>query len=111
MSKIKEKLKDVATLKTAKENFFKNDGSLTQWLAHGSTEAANMLLHGHPAPVYAGNVSPPNIEASSSLEQQGNDVPMEVDSPTAKSMGILEQKMQSIHQQVEIEEPELEPEQ
>ncbi len=29
------------------------DDTFFQWLSHGSTELANMLLHGHPAPVYS----------------------------------------------------------
>lgn len=29
-----------------------NDRFLSKWFAHGATELANMVLHGHPAPVY-----------------------------------------------------------
>ena len=29
------------------------DDTFFQWMAHGSTEVANMLLHGHAAPVYS----------------------------------------------------------
>ena len=110
MSKIKDKLRDIATLQTAKENFFKNDGTLQQWFAHGATEAANMLLHGHPAPVYAGNASPPNLIVSNSMEQEAGEAP-QVETAAAPSpeqqVSILDQKMQAIQQQPELEEPEL----
>ena len=107
------KAKDVVTLKTAQENFFKNDGSLQQWFAHGATEAANMVLHGHPAPVYAGNVSPPDIMGAA-VESPDNDPSPLQTSATAeqpKEMSFLSQKMQEIQQKPEINEPEMELEQ
>lgn len=30
------------------------------WTAHGATEAANLLVHGHAAPMYAHGTSPPD---------------------------------------------------
>ena len=109
----KNKIKDIVTLKTAKENFFKNDGSLQQWMAHGSTEVANMVLHGHPAPVYAGNVSPPDqisssepaVQAETQVPEQGTLSPPE---PAQENKSFLMQTMQEIEQQTEIEEPEME---
>ena len=97
------KVKDVVTLKTFRENFFKNDGSVSQWVAHGSTEAANMLLHGHPAPVYAGNVAPPDLLSPDPQEPVGLEV-----QEAKPQMSFLAQKMQEIQQQPEIEEPEME---
>jgi len=32
---------------------------LKNWMAHGATELANVLVHGHPAPMYASTASPP----------------------------------------------------
>ena len=109
----KNKIKDVITLKTAKENFFKNDGSLQQWLAHGATEAANMVLHGHPAPVYAGNVSPPNqVSTSEPTAQVESQVPeqetVSPQEPAQDNKSFLMQTMEEIHQHVEIEDPEME---
>lgn len=102
------KVKDVATLKTLRENFFKNDGSITQWFAHGATEAANMILHGHAAPVYAGNVSPPD---QLSDPTQGFSPPesmqMSIDQPDQK-VSFLKQKMATLEQQQEMQEPEME---
>lgn len=99
-------IKDVATLKTFRENFFKNDGSISQWFAHGATEAANMVLHGHAAPVYAGNVSPPDL--MSNEMQTGIAEPMQVfaEQPDQK-VNILQSKMQEIERQPEVEEPEI----
>ncbi len=101
------KVKDVATLKTFKENFFKNDGSISQWFAHGATEAANMVIHGHAAPMYAGNVSPPDAMSNeiqdTAMVQQQESAPEQ-----DQKMSFLSQKMQEIQQQPEIEEPEME---
>ena len=52
------------------------DETFFNWLAHGSTELANMVLHGHAAPVYSHGFSPAQ---DTPLEQQpaqpaGNDV-------------------------------------
>jgi hypothetical protein len=103
------KVKDVATLKTLRENFFKNDGSISQWFAHGATEAANMVLHGHAAPVYAGNVSPPD---QMSTEFQPSVLePMQAFSPQQEpeqKKSFLQAKMQDIEQQPEMQEPEME---
>lgn len=40
------------------DNFWTNDGALTSWFGHGISEAANMLLHGAPAPIYSRSVGP-----------------------------------------------------
>ena len=104
---IVNKAKDVATLKTFRENFFKDDGSLQQWFAHGATEAANMVLHGHPAPVYAGNVSPPNL-GSNEVQQTDMDQQQAAVPEPGQKMSFLAQKMQEIQQQPEIEDPEME---
>ncbi len=102
------KVKDVVTLKTFTENFFKNDGSITQWFAHGATEAANMVIHGHAAPMYAGNVSPPDamsfdFQDTAMVEQQA------VAPEQGQTLSFFSQKMQEIQQQQpEMEEPEME---
>ncbi len=99
------KVKDVVTLKTFRENFFKNDGSIDQWIAHGSTEAANMVLHGQAAPVYAGNVSPPDSMSNEVAEPMQAFTPMQ-DQKTS----FLSQKMLEIEQQPEMVKPEMEME-
>ena len=62
--------KDVATGKKLVEGLSKNDGAFQGWMAHGSTELANMLLHGHPAPVYARSLSPADTEGQPSVDLQ-----------------------------------------
>ncbi|QDS91433.1 hypothetical protein FF011L_01630 [Roseimaritima multifibrata] len=52
-------IKDVVTLKVAKDNFFRDDGTFDQWLAHGANEAANVVVHGQTATIYGGSSSPP----------------------------------------------------
>ena len=111
---LKERVKDVVTLKTAKENFFQNDGFIEHWFAHGATELANMNLHGQPAPLYAGHSSPSDQtsiygEFEAAVPDQALD---------DKSMGVaktemsfLDQTMAEIQQQSEFEEPELEMDQ
>lgn len=37
---------------------------LKNWFAHGATELANFLVHGHPAPMYAGNSSPAETQTN-----------------------------------------------
>ena len=58
LSSLGQYAKDVVTLQVAKENFFKDDGNLWQVTEHGATELANVVLHGHVAPLYAGYSSP-----------------------------------------------------
>ena len=50
--------KEVVTGQKLWEGLKQNDGALDGWIAHGATELANMMLHGHPAPVYARTLSP-----------------------------------------------------
>ncbi len=50
--------KEVVTGQKLIEGLSMNDRAFDGWMAHGSTEVANMLLHGHPAPVYARSLSP-----------------------------------------------------
>lgn len=103
------KVKDVVTLKTFSENFFKDDGTIQHWFSHGTTEAANMVLHGQPAPVYAGHASPPDVgdafgkgpEDPQAMQTAMLEVP-------EQEMGILDQTMQKFEQQPEIVEPEME---
>lgn len=61
--------KDVVSGKKLWEGLKENDGALDGWIAHGSTELANMMLHGHPAPVYARTLSPAHQQ--SEVEQDG----------------------------------------
>lgn len=68
--------KEVATGKKLMEGLSQNDGAFQGWMAHGSTELANMLLHGHPAPVYARSLSPADNEGQPSAEPvQDNEPP------------------------------------
>ena len=101
------KVKDVATLKTFRENFLKNDGSITQWFAHGATESANMLIHGHAAPMYAGNVSPPDA-MSNEMETSASEPMQAFAKQPEQKMSFLQSKMQDIEQQPEMQEPEME---
>lgn len=104
-----QRIKDVLTLQTFKDNFFKYDASLEQWFAHGATEAANMVLHGHAAPVYAGNVSPPDL-MSTMISQDGPELQQlqPVVPEQEQSMGILARQMRELEQQPDMEEPEME---
>ncbi|MCA9194635.1 MAG: hypothetical protein KDB03_22845 [Planctomycetales bacterium] len=54
--------KDVIQGKKLVEGLGQQDGALQGWLAHGSTELVNMMLAGHPAPVYARSFSPADTE-------------------------------------------------
>lgn len=76
--------KDVATGKKLMEGLSQNDGAFQGWLAHGSTELANMLLHGHPAPVYARSLSPADTEGQSSAEPQ-QETAQEVAAPSRQN--------------------------
>jgi hypothetical protein len=44
-------------------NQSKGAQDLTGYIAHGATEAANLLVHGHAAPMYAHGTSPPELES------------------------------------------------
>ena len=107
---VTDKIKDVVTLKTAQENFFQNDGSLTQFFAHGATEAANMVLHGHPAPVYAGYVSPPDLVSTEIVSPGIEPEPMQMSAQVEQTQEVsfLSQTMQEIQQRPEINDPEME---
>jgi hypothetical protein len=37
----------------------KGGQDLSGFMAHGATELANVMIHGHPAPMYAHNAAPP----------------------------------------------------
>lgn len=54
--------------KIADHPFFTNDGTLTQYLAHGANEFVNITMSGHTAPLYARYVSP-------NLQNQDVDTP------------------------------------
>ena len=41
-----------------KDNFFKDTGTFDQWFAHGAAEVANVIIHGHAAPMYTHVASP-----------------------------------------------------
>ncbi len=105
----KEYVKDVVTFQKAKENFFKNDGVLSHWFAHGATELANMTLHGHPAPVYAGSVSPPDQVGSLLFPGKEMAVAPSVDiEPAVGTTSFLSKVIDEIQNQPEVSEPELE---
>ena len=112
---LREQAKDIATLKTAKENFFKDDGNLMNLFQHGSLELANMLLHGHPAPVYGGYASPADQFGLTTREVDGKQnheqasATQAIEMPTQSSdVSFVDQTMHELHQQAEMQEPELE---
>lgn len=81
-------VKDVVTLKKFGENFFKDSKAFDDWFAHGSSEAANMVLHGQPAPIYSRSTSPPLSQEAAmddqslSLYQEAEfESPMQWESP------------------------------
>ena len=49
-------------------NQSKGAHDLTGWLAHGATEAANFLVHGHAAPMYTHGASPPELTSGHGQE-------------------------------------------
>ncbi len=51
------------------QGFQQGLSELTSWVGHGATEAANVLLNGHVAPVYSHSLSPAGqAEPESQLE-------------------------------------------
>ncbi|GAB5407266.1 MAG: hypothetical protein Aurels2KO_54970 [Aureliella sp.] len=103
-------------------------------LEHGNTELANMLLHGHPAPVYA-NAMSPNTPQQEAVTPIGNEVsspvePGPVDAamaklnapstvaatqemvtshgPSSKETGVVDQRMEALQAMEETQEPEQE---
>ena len=109
-----------------------NDPSLQQWFGHGVNEVANMVLHGHPAPIYARSASPKDQEIVPQQVQQEEEVtvtshgPAEsapsvnveapaaqpeasVEAPTMEPVeSVLEQTMHEIEQSPELNHPEQE---
>lgn len=104
-------------------------------LEHGNTELANMLLHGHPAPVYANAMSPnmPQEEAATSSVSEGPNSKAElgpVDAamarlntspeseaskemvtshgPAVKETGVVDQRMEALQAMEEVHEPQQE---
>lgn len=101
--------KDVITGKKAWEGLKENDGALDGWIAHGSTELANMLLHGHPAPVYARTLSPAHQQAEvaqgqeSQPEQQAS---QDVTLSPSMSLELYQRGMQAEQHQEQQQELE-----
>ena len=59
------------------------DDSFVSWFAHGATELANMVLHGHPAPVYSRSTSPAHVEREQ-LPPVAQPMPQQDHSPESK---------------------------
>lgn len=99
--------KDVITGKKAWQGLKENDGALDGWIAHGSTELANMLLHGHPAPVYARTLSPAHQQAEVTHEQEAQpelQASQDVTLPQPMSLELYQRGMQAEqHQEVQQE--------
>lgn len=108
IEKIKNTIKDAAKLKLVR-----GDDSIRQWGAHGATELANMLLHGHPAPVYAGNQSPPDQLTNEPVAQVESPVGVQpaAAEPDRGIKSYLFRKLDELRQQPEMNEPEMELEQ
>lgn len=63
----------------------KNDGRFQGWLAHGSTEIANVLVRGEAAPMYDHGLSPQHVEIPQEEQQSLNYTQMEDDHADARS--------------------------
>ena len=55
--------------------------------AHGATELANILVHGHPAPMYAHNAAPPDIPQEA--QQEANRAAMPLDDMKLDVQNVL----------------------
>lgn len=104
-----------------------NDPNLQQWFGHGANEMANMLLHSHPAPIYARAASPseqsePQVYQPEEVEMTAHG-PAEPAAPTVEAPqpeqsveapafepleSVLEQTMQEVEQTPELRHPEQE---
>ena len=93
--------KDVITGKKLWEGIKQNDGAVDGWVAHGATELANMLLHGHPAPVYARTLGPADQQAE--VEHQAS---VDVQLPPQMSLELYQRGM--VHQQEVQKQQEIE---
>lgn len=81
-------IKDVVTLKKFGENFLKGGEAFDNWFAHGANEAANMVLHGQPAPIYSRSVSPDMSQESvveASLVEPAQEASMSVEPVQSES--------------------------
>lgn len=91
--------------------FWRNDGTLTQWLAHGATELANFIVHGHPAPMYARSVSPPDVQNPDTPTAEQPQEPKPQDTPeknperekTDKQPSLLNKHLNDIGVTVDVE--------
>ena len=89
--------KEVVTGQKLWEGITQNDGALDGWIAHGATELGNMLLHGHPAPVYARTLSPAHqqteVETSQDEVQPEQQAAVDVGLPREMSLEMYQRSM------------------
>jgi len=104
--------KEVVTGQKLWEGISQNDGALDGWIAHGSTELANMLLHGHPAPVYARTLSPAEqqSEVESTVHGQAT-VENQAEKQAAVDVGLPRESSLEMYQRSMIAEQQHTPEQ
>ena len=112
----KEYGKEVITGKKLWEGLKENDGVIDGMLAHGATELANMLLHGHPAPVYARSLAPseqqPEVvtsvhgEPANAKSQTQRQAAVDIELPQEMSLELYQRSMVQEHQYEKQQEME-----
>jgi len=76
--------------------FWENDGTLTSYLAHGATELANFIVHGHAAPMYGRSVSPPDSQSPEAPDTQTDQPPTQIQAATSPLVEQPNQQQPSI---------------
>lgn len=82
----------------------KGGQDLEGWLKHGGTELANVMVHGHPAPMYGHHASPPDQLAPETDFDKHNQDAEQRDADHAKSR--LDRASQGMKSRMETEPPQ-----